>query len=67
MIKREYREAALTVSKLSARDFGQGSRTDRIVGEEAMMWLFDVLGNVMHENETLYDFLDRIKQELGLG
>ena len=66
MIKREYREAALTVSKLSARDFGQDSRTDRLVGEEAMMWLFDVLGNVMHENETLYDFLDRINHELGL-
>lgn len=66
MIKKEYREAALIVSKLSARDFGQDSRADRLVGEEAMMWLFDVLGNVMHENETLYDFLDRTKQELGL-
>ena len=66
MIKREYREAALTVSKRYARDFGRDSRTDRLVGEEAMMWLFDVLGNIMRENETLYDFLDRIKQELGL-
>ena len=66
MIKKEYREAALTVSKLYARDFGQNSRTDRLVGEEAMMWLFDVLCNVMHENETLYDFLGRTKQELGL-
>ena len=65
LIKKEYREAARRYSEVCAYDFGRDSRTDRLVGAEAMMWLFDVLGHVMHENETLYDFLDRVKNDMG--